>query len=95
MPRPIRLTDGSGKWFDADDARQFSPVDRTSPTADEMLLLTSHRQFVLSQPGAGAQRNYSRVDVPTAVQWLRDNGFDADALRALNFLGSFDPRDEM
>ena len=93
MPKPVRLTDGSGKWFDADAARQFSPVDRTALVTDEVLLFTAGRHFVLAR--AEAPPRFVQLDVPDALEWLRDHGYAEEAGRLMSFIGAFDPKDEV
>ena len=73
---------------------QFTPQDPGSPTAQEQLMHTNHRHFVLSQVDAFQVRSFSEVDPQTAATWLENNGYPDDANKARD-LENWDPKDEI
>lgn len=75
------LTDGTGRFFDADNAELLAKVQKSQEgDHEESVWYTAKGMFVLEKVGYGQsqdeQRDCLEITPTEAVAWLCDNGID-------------------
>src|SRR5207249_4279380 len=104
--RKVILSDGTGRWFDIDSAKEFRSASYIDNSGEEVcpatggipglwahLYLTEHGTFILVHTYDGYHPEADgavEMDVDSAVRWLLNNGHQ-DELKKLD-LGTEESR---
>ncbi len=90
----IALTDGSGKWFNAESADQFDEASgwdgsnniskaTRSQTEHEQLYRTTSGKWILNfwSQWQGITQTYREIDDEQAAKWLITNGHESEVVK--------------